>query len=131
MTAWRPIGLALHERHSSEVTCETCAVRAVVRVSRLRVGVDFTPIPPGATAHLPLAAAHRLAATALEQAAGSEGWLVAVPSIYPITGGARVVISGAGAAVAAAAFFGPRVDAALRRPRRPRQLALGTLTGAS
>lgn len=126
---WRPTGLALHERWSTEVTCEAGPVRAVVRVSRLRVGVDFSMVSPADTAHLALAAAHRLAAAAPEQVVAAEGWFVADPTVYvrrANPGVARVVITGCGAAQVAEAFFGPAVAAVLRRRQRPRQLALGT-----
>lgn len=126
---WTPVGLAIHERWSSEVTCEDAAVRAVVRVSRLRVGVDFSPRVPGGTSHLALAAAHRLAAQALESMAGSEGWWVAMPHLYLVTGGARAVLGGPAAPSVVSLFFGPAVAAALERGARRgprRQLALGT-----
>lgn len=130
---WRPIGLVLHERWSTEVTCESGPVRAVVRVSRLRVGVDFTMVAPSDTAHLTLAMAHRLAASALEQVAASEGWFVADPTVREVSGGARAVITGGQASAAAMTFFGADVAAAMHRFRRERksmwtsQLAFGTV----
>ena len=126
---WSPEGLSIHERWSSEVACVDVAVRAVIRVSRLRVGVDFSPRVAGGTTHLALAAAHRLAATALESMAGSEGWWVAMPHIYMVAGGVRAVIGGPAAPSVVSLFFGPAVAKALERGDRRgtrRQLALGT-----
>lgn len=112
---WRAEGLAILGRKVSEVDCSSVRVRARVRASRRRVVVDFTMALCSDSAHLALAAAHRLAAHVLEHVVAAEGWCIADPVVRVHGGTARVTVTGAQAAAAVSSFFEGGADVALSR----------------
>lgn len=103
---WRPVGLVVIGRRSSDLELVAGGVRARITATPRRVVVEMV----SGCALTALAAGHRLVASVLDEVAGGEGWMAAEPSIRQA---ARVVVQGASAASAVAPFFGGAADVVL------------------